>query len=218
MNRGEIRTELQNLIQDSSFSEATLNSYINTALQYTCSQVFLPSLKGVDTVSTSLGTAYATLSGLSGGFSGILRRVVNASGTPITIYQDLDMLMDGYPSLAEVGSVETVALEGNILWYQKIPAIAETLTILYYRNPATLSADSDTPSDIPEYLQRLILVNGSAYFVYDVIEDGIDNEKVNTKGQFYLSFSEARKESGVTKLREWVSKRRINHISTYWSE
>lgn len=218
MNRGELRTEVENLIQDTSFSEAELNSYINTALQYIAGQIYLPSLKGVDTVNTVLDTAYAALNSLTGGFSGILRRVVNSSGTVLTVYANLEMLMDGYPTLAEVGSVEAVALEGNTLWYQKIPETAETLTVLYYRSISTLDADGDSPSDIPEYLHRMLLVNGSAYFAYDSIEDGIDAEKVNTKSNFYRAFDESNQESGITKLREWVSKRRVNHISTFWSE
>lgn len=218
MNRGEIRTELENLIQDGSFDETILNTYINSALLRTCAYVFLPSLKRVDTVDTNLGVAYAVLTGLNGGFSGVLRRVVDSSGNLMTIYKDLDMLMDGYSTLAEVGNVETVALEGSTLWYQKIPETAETLTILYYKNPASLDRDSDEPSDIPEHLQRALLVNGAAKLVYDVIEDGIEGEKVNTKAQFYLSFSEANKESGITKLREWLAKIKVHHISSFWSE
>jgi len=218
MNRGEIRTEVENLIQDSSFDETILNTYINSALLQTSELVFLPSLKRVDTVSTSLGAAYTVLTGLGGGFSGVLRRVVDSSGNIMTIYKDLDMLMDYYSQLNEVGNVETVALEGSTLWYQKIPTVAETLTILYYRNPASLDRDSDEPSDIPEFLQRPLLVNGTAKLVYDVIEDGIEGEKVNTKAQFYLSFSEANKESGITKLRERLAKTRVHHISSFWSE
>jgi len=45
MNRGEIRTEVENLIQDSSFDETILNTYINSALLQTSELVFLPSLE-----------------------------------------------------------------------------------------------------------------------------------------------------------------------------
>ena len=216
MNRGEIRTEIENIIQDSSFDEATLNSYITHALQYACAQVLLPSLKRVDTVETSTSAAWVALTGLDGGFSGILNRVVDSDGNLITIYSNLDMLMDEYPALDEVGDVEAVALEGTTLWYQKIPAAAETLSILYYRDPAELSADSSTTSDIPVHLHYPILVCGGSYFAYNQIEDGIDGEKVNSKAQWWLSFSEDNKESGIVKFREWIGKSRKHHINSFW--
>ena len=218
MNRLEIRTEIENLIQDGSFSGDTLNSYINQAVLYTGAQVDIPELKGIDTVDTILGQAYTTLSGLTGGFSGKLKRVKNSDGDAISIFSDLALLMDEYPLMNEEGDVEAVALEGSTLWYQDIPTAAETLTCLYYRNPATLSADNEIPSDFPEHLHRQLFVHGTAWIIYDQIEDGIEGEKVNTKGQFWLSFDERNRHSGIIKLKEWIGKTRRHNISSSWRE
>ena len=218
MNRLEIRTEIENIIQDSSFSEATLNDYINQAILYVGANADIPKLKGISTVDTVLSQAYASLSGLTGGFSGKLRRVKDADGNNITIFSDLALLMDEYPTMDEEGEVEAVALEGSTLWLQKIPTVAETLTCLYYRNPAILSIDDASPSDFPEHLHRHLFVHGTTYIIFDQIEDGIEEEKVNTKGQFWLSFDERNRHSGIIKLKEWIGKTRRHNISSSWRE
>ena len=218
MNRLEIRTELENLIQDDSFNSDTLNGYIDQSIVYAGAQVDIPELKGIDTVDTIPGQAYATLSGLTGGFSGKLRRVKDSEKNHIAIISDLGLIMDVYPLMAEEGDVEVVALEGSTLWYQKIPAEAMTLTCLYYRNPAVLSADDEIPSDFPTHLHRHLFVYGSAWIIFDEIEDGIEGEKVNTKAQFWHSFDEGNRHSGIVKLREWIGKTRRHNISSSWRE
>ena len=218
MNRLEIRTEIENIVQDDSFNSDTLNDYINQSIIYAGAQVDIPELKGINTVDTVLGQAYASLSGLTGGFSGKLRRVKDSDGNAICIYSDLALLMDAYPTMDEEGEVEAVALEGSTLWYQDIPAAAETLTCLYYRNPTTLSLDNEIPSDFPTHLHRQLFVHGSAWMIFDQIEDGIEGEKVNTKGQFWHSFDESNRHSGIVKLREWISKTRRHSISSSWRE
>lgn len=218
MNRLEIRTEIENLIQDSSFSETTLNAYINQAILYAAAQVDIPELKRIDTVQTVLGQAYTTLAGLTGGFSGKLRRVKDSEKNHIAIASDLALTMDVYPLMAEEGDVEVVALEGSTLWYQKIPAEVMTLTCLYFRDPAVLSADGEAPSDFPIHLHRQLFVHGSAWKIFDQIEDGVEGEKVNTKGQFWQSFDERNRHSGIVKLREWIGKTRRHNISSSWRE
>lgn len=214
----KIRTELSNLVQDASFSVDTLDSYINQAILYAGANVDLPHLKGIDTVDTIVSQAYTTLTGLTGGFSGKLRKVKDSDGNPITIYPNLDLLMDEYPTMVEEGEVEAVALEGYTLWYQKIPEAAETLTCLYYRDPTTLSKNEDIPSDFPAHLHRNLFVHGAAWIVYDQIEDDEEGGKVNTKSQFWLSFDETSRHSGITKLREWIAKTRSHNISSSWRQ
>lgn len=218
VNRLEIRTEIENLIQDDSFSTDILNGYINQSIMYAGAQVDIPELKGIDTVDTALEQTYATLSNLTGGFSGKLRRVKNADGDSIEIFSDLALLLDEYPTMDEEGDVEAVALEGSTLWYQKIPSEAETLTCLYYKDPTTLSTESSIPSDFPMHLHRQLFVHGAAWIIYDQIEDGFEGEKVNTKGQFWLSFDERNRHSGIVKLREWIGKTRRHNISGSWRE
>jgi len=217
MDRLEIRTEVENIIQDSSFSIETLNGYINQCILYAGAQVDIPDLKRIDVVDTVLSQAYIGLTGLTGGFSGKLNRVKDADGNDIAIAANLDLLMDEY-DMDEVGDVETVALEGSTLWYQKIPETVETLTALYYRNPAILSTDDASPSDFPEHLHRNLFVHGTAWIIYDQIEDDAEEAKVNARSQFWQSFSEDNKHSGIVKLREWLAKTRRHNISSSWRQ
>ena len=215
MNRLEIRTEVENLVQDASFDD-TLDSYINQCILYTGAQVDIPALKRIDTVDTVLSQAYVNLMSLYGGFSGKLRRVKNADGDAITIYANLELLMDEYPTMIEEGDVEAVALEGSTLWYHKIPSTVEVLTLLYYCDPAVPTTDSGTPSDFPAHLHRSLFVHGTAWIVFDQIEDDTEEAKVNTAAQFGLSFNESNRHSGITKLREWLAKTRRHNISSSW--
>lgn len=216
MNRLEIRTEVENIVQDGTFDREALNGYIDQCVLYAGAQVDLPELKRLNTVDTVLSQAYVALTSLSGGFSGKLRRVKNATGSPIAIQTSLELLMDEYPTMVEVGGVETVALEGNTLWYQKIPEEVETLTVLYYRNPTLMTADGESPSDFPKHLHRSLFVHGTAWIIYDQIEDDSEEKKVNTESQFGHSFSEVNRHSGITKLREWIGKTRKHNISGSW--
>lgn len=218
MDRLEIRTEVEGIVQDGSYSIETINGYIDQTIIYAGAQVDLPDLKRIDTVNTALSVAYTTLSGLTGGFSGKLRSVRDADGNPMTVYSKLDLLMDEYPTMVEVGEVEAVALEGSILWYQKIPATVETLTCLYYRNPTILADDNASPNDFPAHLHRSLFVHGTAWMIYDQIEDDVEEKKVNAESQFWHSFNERNGHSGIVKLREWLAKTRTHNISSCWRQ
>jgi hypothetical protein len=54
------------------------------------------------------------------------------------------------------------------------------LTVHYYRTPATMTTDADTPEGIPVSLQMPLFEYGVSYRIYDEIEDGIEGQKINT--------------------------------------
>jgi len=218
MEFSDIVTEVDNIVQDDSFSDTRIKGYVNRALNYVCALVDLPQLKRIGTVATSTSVPYASLAGMTGGFAGRIKRV---SDVDVTIYPNLEMLMDNYVKsdnldLTLAGSLEAVALEGNILWYQYVPATSVDITFLYYQNPTELTEDTDESTDIPEHLHRKLLVHGAAFMVFDQIEDGMEGEKVNAINHFTHSFSEDSKHSGLTKFREWLGKNRNNYISSTW--
>lgn len=216
MNLGEILLEVKNLIQDDSFNSGYLLSCINNTIKRVADEVNLPSLKGINTVDTVVGQNYASLTGISNGFSG---RLGGFATSDITIYQTLEELIATYsPDIDQVGAVEGVALEGTILWYQKIPTVAQTLTFIYYQNPTVLSTASSTPPvDIHESLHRSLFVNGTAFYLYDLIEDGIEGEKVNTKSHYWQAFDLDNKNSGLVKLKESLARKKYHRISSIWN-
>ena len=212
MNLEEIRDEVKIIIQDPDYEDDDIDKYINQALSYAASLVNLPDLKAIELVDTVVSQNYVNLSTITGGFSGVLRRVVKEG---VKIYPTLELMaIDYVDSWDDEGEVEAVCLEGNILWYQKIPTSAESLILVLYKNPSVLEDDEDIPSDIPSSLHKLLLVNGASYFIYNDIEDGIEGEKINTSVQFGFSFNENNKHSGIMKLKEHFGRRRIHHIMT----
>jgi len=217
MNLSEIRTEVINLIQDTSYSDDTIDGKINECLQYWNLQVPLPGLKAIGIIDTVVDVAYTSLtSNLTGGFGGWLSRVKNADGDQISIYPSLELLMDD-GDMDEAGDVEAVTVEGPTLWYRKIPATAETLTMLYYKNSSSLTLDADEPSDYPDGLHRKLFVNGTGHMIFDEIEDGVDGDKTNTKNQFWIAFDDRNKRSGINELRAWVGKNRRHHLNSCWN-
>ena len=216
MNLGEILDEVKILIDDDSFSDSTIIDYINNTIKWIGDEVNLPSLKGIDTVETVVSQNYALLTGLTDGFSG---RLVSCLSEDIIVYSSLEALMEDFISDIDMeGAVEGVALEGTILWYQKIPAAAETLTLIYYKNPTTLTAMSHTPPvDIHESLHRRLFVNGTAFFLYDLKEDGVEGEKVNANSQYYQAFEHRNKQSGMTLLKASLARKKVHRISSVWN-
>lgn len=203
----EIREEVKLAVNDPMFTDSMIDSYINTTYQEIVAACLVPELKGIDTVTTSTTEAFVALTGVTGGFSGVLSRVYSSTGESITIYPKLETLMDLTGTLSEQGDIEAVALEGRILWYSPIPTTAEVLTLIYYKNPDPLTDNSDSPSSIPEFLHRQILVNGAASLMFDTFEDGLDGLKVNTRAR------EMSKIDGLRKFREWLGKTRKHYIA-----
>ena len=210
MTLEEIRDEVIVILQDPDWTDDQIDGYINQALSYTADLINLPDLKQVVSVDTVVSQDYVNLTSVSGGFSGNLRKVIKDG---IIVYATLEDMLSYYEDDWDAaGEVESVALEGNILWYQKIPAEAETLILVLYKNPTELVDNDDTIASIPSSLHRLLLAHGAAYLIYNLIEDGIEGEKINTGTHFNLSFAENSKHSGIVKLREHFARRRVHHI------
>lgn len=206
MQLSDIREEVQLIVQDAAFTDDIVDSYINDVYFAVVNECLIPELKGMDTVVTVVSQAYASMSGVAGGFSGALSRVYSSGGNGVVVLHSLEALMDLRGNLTDTGSVEAVALEGSTLWYYPIPATAETLTVIYYKNPELMVSDSAEPDVLPEFVHRKILVNGAASMCFDSVEDGIDGLKVNTRSR------ELSKLEGVVKFREWLGKTRRHYI------
>jgi hypothetical protein len=213
MNLGELRDEVKLIVQDSSFSDSQVDGYINLALQDVCAQCMMPSLKRIATVDTSTTLAYASVSSLTGGFSGRLVKVLNENGDQVEIVPSLELLMEEYGTMAEAGDIEKCCLEGTVLWYAKIPEEVETLTVLYFRDPEELVADADEPVDIPVFCRRPLLVCGAAAMMYDLIEGG----EVDEGGRFNFKVYAGMQDDGLRKMQEWLGRNRKHVISSVWS-
>ncbi len=234
MNLGEIRQEVQLLAPQPDFDDDKYNEYINEAVLDVADEIIIPDLKRIDSVRTDpLGVnQYVTVTTLSGGFGGVLRRVRNTTtDRPVHIFAKLEQLFDRYREWqTEItiqnspgnftttvtpmhGDVEEVALEGYTLWYMKVPdgvnQPQQTLLLLYTSNPPPLVLDSDEPI-YPSNLQRRLLVNGAAWKIWDTIETDIEQPKVQTAANRLMY------EDGITKYREHIARRTRHVITSCW--
>ena len=202
MNFGELQREVKTIVQDASPEIlVSIPDFINEAYLQICEEVKPPSLKVLFSVPLSTSVAWTNMPNV---FSGKLTYVGN-SGGEIEILDNLEDLVKLYPTMTETGDVECVFLQGNVLWYQKIPTVATSVICIGYNSPVVLLSENDEPSEIPTQLQRGLLVNKAAANAYNIIEDvSIDKDKVNAK--LFAGLYEIEK----MKMLNWVSSRRSN--------
>jgi len=137
----------------------------------------LPELFTIDTVETSTVAAFVTM---PTNFQRELQFVSSSSGSEIDIAHSFIEFAETYPLLNKVGNISEVIEHGKKLYYQGIPASAETLTLHYYRKPVDMITDTAVPDGIPEHLQVSLLVNFAAWKAQEHLEDGIEGETPNT--------------------------------------
>jgi len=192
---------VSDIIQDTSYSDATILKYINRGLKQIAggmfitypdrTQVFsspLPNLLTSDTVTTSTSAAYVDLPDDFG--RGLLAVSSAATDTLITIVESFAEFLSMYPTLDMSSSIVAVSVRGTRIYYQGIPTTADTLTLHYYSTPTELSDDDDAPDCLPSHLHEELLVNYAAMKIYDQIEDGIVSPKTNTEA-YTVRFSKA---------------------------
>lgn len=175
----EINDEVETIVQDASFGLSDTISYINKGLKEISGLILLPKLLEVETIiDTIISQAYASL---PDNFQRALHYCYsNTTNRKIHIYNDVRLLYRQFSRLDLGGQVVGVAVKGQSFYYQRIPLVAETLRIHYYKYPTTIVTEANQPDCLPEFLVRPLLVNYVAKEIYSLIEDGEDGQKTNT--------------------------------------
>lgn len=207
MNLGQLKDEVEVVLQDTSFVDSFAD-WINNAVEQAIDDANVPGFKEILSVNTVLGAAYTTLGATcSGRILYVGTATAELAGGVVT----LEHMMKMYPSMAEAGDVEYVAVDGNTLYYQGIPSTVTPLTLLHRRKPVVMVEDDDEPEGIPSHLHLNVIVSRAAMFGFDRIEDGIEGEKVNTISQ------SIRYKQGLHDLMCWVAKRVPHRSTSIWS-
>lgn len=208
MNYSELQREVIVIIKDQSPEIlASVPDYINEAIGQIAEEVKFPELRQLCSVATSTSTYYTNMPAY---FSSRLSYAGDSNGK-FTILDTLEELLDMYPALDESGNVQYVVCEGSLLYYQPIPTVSTSITCMGYFAPTLLVNDTDTPSFIPDFLHRESIVIKAASVAYNIIEDGIEGDKVNTKILTALA------ENGINKIREYISRRRSVTSKSAWN-
>lgn len=219
MTLQEILDEIYLLVKDDGFFTleegetvpAVMVRRVNEVIASACAQpgVEIPSLKKMVQFTTDTIDPYATVDGLSMNFAGKILAVGDPSKN-VKIYATLEDLYTDYYPLTEVGDIEGVFLAGNVVWYQKIPAVSTDVLCILQDEPERISLGTDQIPVIPEFLQRQIVAHGVAAMLYDFIEDGVDGNKNNTnnsKGEFMR---------GIQLWKEFLGARRQHNKTSHW--
>ena len=192
-----LRSLVSNIIQDDSFDNTDIDGYLNRGvseisggLQSTLGSFItppLPNLFSIGTVTTATTLAYVSMPAT---YQRNLQFVSNSSGQEIEIYNSMIEFAEDYPLMDGSGSVKAVVVQGNTLYYQDIPTVAEILTLHFYRLPVDMSVATGTPDGIPLHMQIPLLTNYVAWKIFELIEDGIGGEGTNT-ARYKTFFQEA---------------------------
>ena len=206
MNFKELIDEVTITLQETSPDILDrIPGWLNDALADAIEQARVPGFKQLETVDTVLDQAYTVLPSI---FNGKMLYVGTKNGELEN--GTLEELLEDNPELDTTGSLYKVAVEGNLVYYQGIPDEVTSITLLYRRPPVEMVNDDDVPDGIPSWLCREVLVPGASMRGFNLIEDGIDGEKVNTNAQLILY------NRGIFKLMEFVGRRVDHRSSSVW--
>ena len=172
--------EVEDIVDDATFSRTLIKSKINQGLNAVAGQVLLPGLRTSVEILTTVGT---NKTAFAAGFHRDLSRWAHSvtHNRRIKVYGSVPQLFKWFSTIDLAGSVVGVAREGSYLYYQRIPAAAETLMINYFTFPTQLSADDDEPDCLPAHLHSELLVNYACSQIFRRMEDGIEGEAANTQ-------------------------------------
>jgi hypothetical protein len=214
MNFQQLKDAVGELVQDSSL-EASYGDHINDAYCKAVDICDLPLRKFVS-VDTVLETAYASVSVTTGISTRLLKAKETSTATPLLVYSTLDEFWDDFPDLTVEGSLSAVCLEDTVLWYANIPETATSISLLLKTYPDRLEDAADEPTAIPPHLRRQLLVYGTAWLLYEILEQS-EEQKVNSASMYNLSFNRRNPDSGINLLFNYIAKTRYHHAGSYWN-
>lgn len=177
MTADEIEERVLEIVQDDSF-EGEVLPHINRGITWLAGKFQLASLDATDTVSCLATEDHVSLpEDYMHGVYWVGKDGVRI-GDP-NFYNQFARFQRYNQDLTQVGSIHDVAVKGTSLYYASRETA--TLNIRYFCTPEILSSGSDIPEFLPEYLHEPLLANFAAWKIYDLIEDGIEDPKTNTK-------------------------------------
>ena len=177
MTGSELIQLIKEKIHDSAFSPPMILGRVNKGVGRIAGIVDLPDLKSSDTVTTDTNPYVAVPATVGNVFHQKRGSLffVSSSGQDceIKIVDSWIKFLMKWPTLDEAGAIQEVCVRGGRLYYQPIPAAADTLTLHFMRKPVAMAnADRDAePDGIPEHLQEDLLVNFGCWDIFSEKED-----------------------------------------------
>ena len=209
----ELSVEILDIVNNNMFSFNDVIQALDEGMGIISFSVLLPRLQASADVSMVVGTNVTALP------SGYQRNLFYCYSTlqdkSIRIFDKKADIVRYYGNPLLPGEVQAVAVFGELLYYQGIPFAGsfllqengdyllqengdkivvgysvDTLTIDYYKHPTTISKRTDTFTCLPPYLIRPLLVNYASKKLFEMLEQGKEDNK-NNSTYYAKLFSEA---------------------------
>lgn len=170
---GDTVTKVQQRIRDTGYSSTEIKNYINDTQNDVFNECRLPFME-----SSQAYTLAPTVADITNG-GGLPTTYVQGIDLVLTsvgkesklTYRDIRQMDEFYPDWSDTTAYPP-AIPHSWFYFAKTvrvhpaPAIADTVTLYFYKKPTVLSADADVP-EIPSEFQELLVV-GAAYKVMQV--------------------------------------------------
>jgi len=166
-------------IDDRSYTYDTILDKLNTGLRWIAGKYMLPDLETFEDVQTDPGVSHIPL---PRNYQKKLRWAHNVThNREVSVFPSTVQLYRWFSVLDQTGRIFGIAVKGRDLYYQKIPSAAETLRLNYWRYPERIDVRTEKVECLPEHLVESLLVSYVCREIFSEIEDGLEEEKVNTK-------------------------------------
>lgn len=185
MNASTLEEKVLEIVQDASFEDNVL-PFLNQGLFFIAKEQNLSSLEASDTLTALSTTNNVPLP------DNYMKNIysVNKNGALIgdpNYYYEFPRFLRYHPDLSNIGTIVDVAVKGRSLYYCNREDT--DLDIRFFEFPEKLESGKSIPSCLPDYLHEPLLANYAAWKIYDLIEDGIEDQKTNTRIYQNLFFS-----------------------------
>ena len=193
MDADALIERVQLVIQDTSFDEDVILGYLNKGIREISGAIDLPELRVFATVEAGTTDNFVAM---PANYQRKCFTVVHVADErridrPGELYQ-YHRFLSRHPVADTGSSVDDVAINGNTLFFDPLPDSAETLRVEYLRAPVALASGA-SPDGIPVHLQESLLVPFASKEIYNLIEDGIEGQKINyqaNEGLYRAALSE----------------------------
>jgi hypothetical protein len=166
-------------VDDRSYTYDTILDKLNTGLRWISGKYMLPDLEKFEDVETDPGVNNIPL---PRDYQKKLRWAHNVThNREVKVYPSTVQLLRWFSQLDQTGRIIGIAVKGRSLFYQRIPSAAETIRINYWRYPERIDMRTEKVECIPEHLVEPLLVSYACREIFSEIEDGLEEEKLNTK-------------------------------------
>lgn len=183
----QLTTIVEAILQDFTYANSDITSIMNRGVQEIAGGMVsaftdsitppLPNLLSIGSIDTVTDAAYVSMPGT---FQRKLQFAAGDDGVEIDIANSFIGFAADYPLFDRAGRINEVIEHGGNIYYQGIPAAAETVTIHFYRLPVDMEDATDEPDGIPVHLQEPLLVNYTCWELFKRIENGLEGPLVNT--------------------------------------